>query len=139
LQVHIITHCIVVTASNCRLCYGCNVVLRTLLLPTVMILGFYDFCHGLSKWCPCYMSSLHSNEIGKSTLQLITVEGLIYQFEKWLSDKLEVSFMKKSVQLSSRSNNPPTFSHSSVWEFSCWRWVPAKMILHQDLFWGILH
>jgi hypothetical protein len=28
---------------------------------------------------------------------------------KWLSDKLEVSFMKKMLQLSSWSNNPPTF------------------------------
>jgi hypothetical protein len=57
LQVHIITHCIV-TASNCRLCYGCNVILRTLLLLTVMSLGFYGFCHGLSKWGPCYMTSI---------------------------------------------------------------------------------
>jgi hypothetical protein len=57
LQVHIITHWIV-TASNCSLCYGCNVMLRTLLLLMAMSLGFYGFCHGLSKWGPCYMSSI---------------------------------------------------------------------------------
>ncbi len=58
---------------------------------------------------------------------------------KWLSDKLEVSFMKKSVQLSSRSNNPPTFLIQVFGNFRVERWVLAKMILHQDLFWGILH
>lgn len=101
LQVHIIPHCIVI-ASNCRLCYGCNVMLRTLLLPTVMILGFYDFCHGLSKWGPCYMSSIPMK---------LTYYGwrVCLSIWKWLSNKLKVSLMKKLVQLSCRSNNPPTF------------------------------
>jgi hypothetical protein len=33
-------------------------VLRTLLLLTVMILGFYGFCDSFSKWGPCDMSSI---------------------------------------------------------------------------------
>jgi hypothetical protein len=36
------------------------------------------------------------------------VEGLVYQFENWIS--LKEALMKKLVQLSSRSNNnPPIF------------------------------
>ncbi len=63
-------------------------MLRRLLLSMVMILGFYGFCHGLSKWGPCYMSSI--------PMKLTYYGGRVgLPIWKCLLDKLEVSFNEK--------------------------------------------